>query len=276
MVTSNKIAPSIYKPAGLSSREIELVASLERDRRAVVTLDELAARFGRPRAYEIVRSLVAKGVLVRLSRGVYRMRPLRSFGRRHSISAPAAAAHVFASHPYYLGGWWAWSVHGLTEQTHASRIDVFVTRWRPVRRIENARLVFHQVPREKLAYGITEVTIELTKVRVSDVERTFLDALDYPLLLGSVSNALRNVSNALPRADVRRLVSYAARGSRTSTCQRLAVLLERRGAPARALAPLLSRTRETASVLSLWPDQPRQGRVHPKWRVVENDSNGNR
>jgi predicted transcriptional regulator of viral defense system len=237
----------------------------------VVTLDELAARFGRPAAYEAVRSLVAKGVLVRLGRGVYRVHPVRSFGRRHSISAPVAAAHVLGARPYYLGGWWAWSVHGLTEQTHASRIDAFVIRWQPARRIENARLLFHMVPRGKLDYGIADISIEGTKVRVSDLERTLLDALDYPLLLGSVSAALRNVSDALPRADVRRLVSYAARGSRTSACQRLAVLLERRGASARALAPLLSRTRETASVLSLWPDQARHGHVHPKWRVVQND-----
>jgi predicted transcriptional regulator of viral defense system len=274
LVIYNKTARATYRAPGLSSRETELIAALERDRRTLVTLDELAARFARPTAYEIVRSLVAKDVLVRLGRGVYRVRPVRSFGRRHSISAPVAAAHVLGARPYYLGGWWAWSVHGLTQQAHASRIDAFVTRWQSATRIENARLVFHRVPREKLEYGLTDVAVEGTQVRISDVERTLLDALDYPLLLGSVSEALRHFSNAVQRADVRRLVRYAARGSRTSTCQRLAVLLERRGASARALAPLLSRTRETASVLSLWPDHSRHGRVHPKWRVVENDSDG--
>lgn len=242
----------------------------------MVTLDELAVRYQRAAAYEVVRSLTKKGVLVRLRRGVYRVRPVRSLGRLDTISAPVAAAHVLGGQAHYLGGWWAWSVHGLTEQTHASRIDVFVTRWRPARRIENARLVFHAVPQDKLEYGVDEVRIEGTPVRIGDVERTVLDALDYPLLLGSVSDALRNVTSALPRARVRRLVSYAARGSRTSTCQRLGVLLERRGIGARVLAPLLARTRETASVLSLWPDRARRGRVHPKWRVVENDSDGRR
>ena len=270
----DKIASSTYKQPGLSPRETEIIVALERARRAVVTLNELAARHGRPAAYEVVRSLTKKGVLVRLGRGLYRVRPVRSFGRGHTISAPVAAAHILGAQAYYLGGWWAWSVHGLTEQTHASRIDAFVTRWHPARTIENARLVFHRMPPEKLAYGVTDISIEGTLVRIGDLERTLLDALDYPLLLGSVSDALHHVRNALPQAQVRRLVTYAARGSRTSTCQRLGVLLERHGATARILAPLLSRTRETASVLSLWPDRARRGRVHPQWRVVQNDSDG--
>jgi len=272
LVKSNKIAKSIYKTPPLSSREIEVIAALERDRRAVLTLDELAARFGRPAAYEIVRSLVAKGVLHRLDRGIYRAQPVRSLGRRHAISAPVAAAHVLRARPYYLGGWWAWSFHGLTQQAHASRIDAFVSRWRPARRLENARLFFHHVDAKKLEYGVVRIDIEGTEVHVSDLERTLLDALDHPSLLGSLSDALRRVAQALPKADVRRIVGHAARGSRTSTCQRLAVLLERRGASPRMLSPLLSRTRETASVLSLWPDARRTGPVHPKWRVVENDA----
>jgi hypothetical protein len=39
-----------------------------------------------------------------------------------------------------------------------------------------------------------------------------------------------------------------------------------------ALAPLRRRIRENHSVVSLLPDNPRHGRVHPDWRVVENDA----
>jgi hypothetical protein len=49
-----------------------------------------------------------------------------------------------------------------------------------------------------------------------------------------------------------------------------------RGASARALSPLAARTRETASVLSLWTGAPRTGPVHPSWRVVENDASAGR
>ena len=273
---ANKNTKPIYSAPALSSRDSELIASLERERRTVVTLDELAARFGRPAAYEIVRSLVAKGVLHRVDRGLYRAQPMRSLGRRHAVSAPVTAAHILRAQPYYLGGWWAWSFHGLTEQAHTSRLDAFVTRWRAPRRVENARLFFHRVATDQLSYGIVSTNIEGSEVRVSDPERTLLDALDHPSLLGSVSDALQRVIQAQAKADVRRIVSYAARGSRTSTCQRLAVVLERRGVSPRALSPLVARTQETKSVLSLWPDAPRIGPIHAKWRVVENDVNAGR
>jgi predicted transcriptional regulator of viral defense system len=276
LVNINKNAIRNYSAPALSSRESELIASLERERRAVVTLDELAVRFGRPAAYEMVRSLVAKGVLHRLNRGLYRAQPMRSLGRRHAVSAPVTAAHILRAQPYYLGGWWAWSFHGLTQQAHSSRLDAFVTRWRAPRRLDNARLFFHRVASDKLSYGIVSTNVEGADVRLSDPERTLLDALDHPSLLGSVSDALRRVTEALAKAEVRRIVTYAVRGSRTSTCQRLAVLLERRGVSPRALSPLVSRTRETKSVLSLWPDAPRIGPVHLKWRVVENDVNVDR
>jgi hypothetical protein len=108
-------------------------------------------------------------------------------------------------------------------------------------------------------------------VRVSDAERTILDALDSPKTFGDVRAALQLDEPALDRVDRRRLVAYPARGSRPSTRQRLGVLLERRGATARSLAPLARRIREAASLFSMLPDAPRTGPVNPRWRVVEND-----
>lgn len=267
----DKIQPRTYRAPSLSRRETEVLATLEREKRPIITLDELADRFGRPRAYEIVRSLVKKGVLHRLDRGLYRAHPLRSLGRGHAISGVVAATHLLRAEDHYFGGWWAWSFHGLTRQVHGSRIDAFVTRSRPRRTLENARLFFHRIPASKLEYGIQISSIEAVAVKASDLERTLLDALDHPALLGSVSVAVERVASVLDRAELRRIVSYAARGSRVSTCQRLAVLLERRGASPRSLSPLFARTRESESVLSLLPDKRRTGRLHPKWHVVEND-----
>lgn len=245
--------------------------TLEREKRPIITLDELAARFGRNRAYEIVRSLVRKGVLHRLDRGLYRAQPVRALGRGHAVSGVVAATHLLRDEAHYFGGWWAWSLHGLTRQVHGSRIDAFLTRSRPPRTLENAKLFFHRVPAGKLEYGLQISSIENVDVSVSDLERTLLDALDTPALLGSISVAVERVAGSLDKADLHRIVAYAARGSRIGTCQRLAVLLERRGASPRSLSPLLARSQESASVLSLLPGKPRTGRLHPKWHVVEND-----
>ena len=115
------------------------------------------------------------------------------------------------------------------------------------------------------------VQLEGAEVRVSDPERTVLDSLDYPRLFGGIDRSVSLVSEALPSLDRQRLIAYAARGSRLSTCQRLGVLLERTGTPARQLAPLRRRVRQTRSLLSVLPDAPRRGRVNRLWSVVEND-----
>lgn len=260
---------SNYRPS-LTAREVELLADLERARKSRVTLAELAERFTRPTAYELVRALVAKGALVRVSRGVYLARPVRALGRPWSSSAAVVASHIVAGEPHYLGGWWAWSMHGLTRQMHTSRVDVFARRWRPERKLAGARIVFHQLASAKLDYGIVTVTVENVPVRASDLERSLLDALDHPSLLGPLAATVDRVAGLLMRADSSRLVDYAVRGSRSSTCQRLGVLLERIGVGSGSLRPLARRIRETTSVLSLAPGRARSGRVHPTWRVVEN------
>jgi predicted transcriptional regulator of viral defense system len=265
------MALSSYSGSTLSNRESTLLASFERDERTAVQLSELIVRLGKPAAYEVVRSLTRKGVLQRVGRGRYLVRPFRSIGRAWTVSAPVAATLLLEGEPHYLGGRWAWWFHRLTQQVHGSRVDAFVTRWRPERKLANARVLFHRTQRPKLGVGVEIATIEGVPVRVSDMERTLLDVLDHPGLLGTLSDALERFEEVLARADIKRLVSHAGLVSRPSTCQRLGILLERRGASRARLAPLAHRIEETRSVLSLWPDRRREGPVHPRWRVVEND-----
>lgn len=257
----------------LSSPETALLAVWEHERRSRVTIGELRQLLG-SETRSVVSSLLEKGLLERIAPGLFLIHPFRSLARPRAVSAPVVAAALLADEPYYLGGWWAFSVHRLTQQVYGSILDAYVTREHRPRRLRTARLVFHVLPTTAFEYGIETITVEGTDVCVSDAERTILDALDYPKTFGDVRAALQLVGPALDRVDRRRLVIYAARGSHPSSCQRLGVLLERRGASARSLAPLARRIRETASLLSMLPDAPRTGPVNPRWRVVENDDRG--
>ena len=260
----------IYNGIPLSSPETGLLAAWERERRSRVTIGELRQLLG-SETRSVVSSLLEKGLLERIAPGLFLIHPFRSLSRPRAVSAPVVAAALLSDEPYYLGGWWAFSVHRLSQQVYGSILDAYVTREHRPRRLRTARLVFHVLPTAAFEYGIETITVEGTDVCVSDPERTILDALDYPKTFGDVRAALQLVGAALDRVDRRRLVIYAARGSHPSTCQRLGVLLERRGASARSLAPLARRIRETASLLSMLPDAPRTGPVNPRWRVVEND-----
>jgi predicted transcriptional regulator of viral defense system len=259
-----------YNGPALSSLETRLLATWERERRSRVTIDDLRQILG-PDMRSVVDGLVQKGLLERIAPGLYLIHPLRSLSRPRSVSAAIVAAALLAGEPYYLGGWWAFSLHRLSQQMYASLLDAYVTRERRHRQLKGARLVFHVLPPTAFGYGIATVTLEGAAVNASNAERTVLDALDYPKTFGGVRPALQLVEPALDRVDREQLVTYAARGSHPSTCQRLGVLLERCGAAPRLLAPLMRRVRETASLLSMIPDAPRTGKVNTKWRVVEND-----
>ena len=258
-----------YKPS-LSRREVALLAGWERERRGHVTAEYVRTVAGRAAAKDIVKSLVGKGALVRLSRGLYLVRPFRSLLRPTVPSAPVALAAFLHDEPYFVGGLWAFAHHGFTDQQYASTLDAFVTRVRPSRTMAGARVVFHALPLRSMEHGISETTIEGVAIRVSDPERTLVDVLDHPRMVGGLGRAVELFASGLARVRIRKVAEYAARFSRTSTCQRLGLMLERAHAPASALRHLDRRVQGSLSSISMLPGR-RTGHVNRRWNVVEND-----
>lgn len=257
--------------APLSRREVQLLSEWERARRSLITIQDIRDRVGAQSARNVTSGLVRKGGLQRVRPGVYLVRPFRTIGRPSAPSTAVALEALLHDQPHYLGGLWALSFHRLTEQRYDSILDAFVTRRLAARRIGAARVRFHVLEPTAFEYGIVDSMIEGVAVRVSDPERTVLDALDRPRVFFGVDRALELAKFALPKMNRERVVSYAVAGSKPSTCQRLGVLLERTGGSRKELARLLPRATETKSLLSLYPDRRRSGTVNRKWNVVEND-----
>jgi predicted transcriptional regulator of viral defense system len=267
---SSTNATLLYTPA-LSQREASLLAQWELARVPSVTIADIRRLVGAKAAKGVAWSLARKNVLQRVGRGIYLVRPLRSLVGPSMSSAIVSVATLLRDEPYYLGGLWAFTHHRLTTQQYLSRLDVFVIRRRPPRELGSAKVVFHVLEPDLLAYGIARSTIEGIDVHVSDIERTLLDVLDHPALAGGFRGALAFFQETLPRADLRKLIDHASRGSRASTCQRVGVLLERQQISLRALSPLRQRIAETRSRSAMLPNEPMKGRFNQSWRVVEND-----
>ncbi len=248
-----------------------LLAGWERERRASITLDDIRRIVGVAVARDVASRLVAKKALERVGRGRYLVRPLRTQTRPTAASPAVQAAALLQGEPYYLGGLWAMTFHRLSEQQYVSLLDAFVKRRHPRRRLGGVQLVFHCVSPDRLEYGSVAAVVEGMSVRLSDPERTVIDLLDFPALAGGSGEALRMVKRNVPRVDGAKLVEYAARGARRSTCQRLGVLLERSGMTYRRLAELRRRVVGTKSVLSMDPGARRTGPFNRRWSVVEND-----
>ncbi|HEX4382770.1 MAG TPA: type IV toxin-antitoxin system AbiEi family antitoxin, partial [Myxococcales bacterium] len=218
-------------PPGLSRREVELLATWERARRRAVTLQDIRQSVGDAAAKKVAYSLVRKHALERVARGVYLVRPFRTLLRPGTSSSAVLISVFLHGESHYLGGLWALTWHGLTEQQHVSVIDAFVAKRHKAVPPSLAKVRFHRVSGASVQRGTQIVEIEQVKVHVSDPERTLLDLLDHPPLAGSISQAVTMVERSLERVDAKKLIAYAVRDSSPSTCQRLGVLLERRKIP---------------------------------------------
>jgi predicted transcriptional regulator of viral defense system len=124
-----------------------------------------------------------------------------------------------------------------------------------------------------LGFGIKRMVIDDVPVAVSDPARTFLDLLDRSEhLLGFQETRTILHDNIGHRLSAKRLVDYARRWPKTSTIRRLGVLLEMEGISEDTLTPLSQRLRGSASDAVLEPGGSRRGPVHPRFRVILNES----
>ena len=270
MPTSGRSAAKDYN-APLSSRERLALAEWERARVSRVTRADVAARWVNDKVDKITSALVRKGALRRVGQGIFLVVPLRAQAKPSASSAAVTVAALLQDEPYYLGGLWALTYRRLTPQQYAAQMEAFVVRSHQPRTLANARVRFHRVLESRIAKLSERASVEGASVHVSTREGTLLDLLDYPDLAGAMRAALGFVEVALDQVDVGKLVRLAATVSRPSTCQRLGVLLERRGVASSRLAPLRRRASRTRSLTSMVPGAPRRGQVNAGWRVVEND-----
>jgi predicted transcriptional regulator of viral defense system len=260
-----------YEPVGLSKRERALLSEWERARKTSVSLGEIAREVGEPIARVVASKLVRKGVLDRIRPGLYAVRPFRAMARPWALPTLVAVELLLAGEPHYVGGLAAFTLHRLTQQQHASVVDAFVNSFRRSRRLGEAQVRFHRRKRDLFESGLTQVEIAGTPVVVSDPERTMLDALEEPHVVGGMHEAIRLFLEAKPRLNHARLVAYALDLARDSTCQRLGLLLERSGVDGPFMDDLRARAAQSTGIHQLIPGLGRTGSPNSIWHVVEND-----
>lgn len=243
----------------------------DRRDRTSVTTREIADIVGQTRARAVASSLARKGLLHRVSKGVYRVQPLGAIAVPRARSSIAAAALAFGEMPYYIGGRTAASLHRLTTQRFTTVIDVYTPRRVRPRQLELATLVVHPVVPQLLEFGTRRMIIDDVPVTVSDPERTWLDLLDRSSRLLGFAEARSMLHAHLgTRLDAKRLVAYARRWPKASTARRMGVLLELEGIDEHILDPLVKSLRASSSDAVLEPGGWRKGPVNPRFRVIMN------
>jgi predicted transcriptional regulator of viral defense system len=109
---------------------------------------------------------------------------------------------------------------------------------------------------------------ELSRVFITDRERTVLDAFVSPGLFGSIGEVLDILKEHLSELDVKRLVSYALRYGQDATIKRLGYALEQLGADPGAIRPL--RRAPIRGYRLFDPQGPDRGPAIAGWHLRDN------
>ncbi|MEW6269195.1 MAG: type IV toxin-antitoxin system AbiEi family antitoxin [Thermodesulfobacteriota bacterium] len=232
-----------------------------------------AEALGVPRRTAALRlaSLARRNWLRRVRRGLYLVLPLEAEpGRPAAAEDPWILAREAFS-PCYIGGWSAAEHWGLTEQIFRSTLVVTAaaTRSRSVELLGHEFRLF-RVPKGRLR-GTTLAWRGTERVAVSGPERTIVDGLRHPGLLGGARHLadIMREYGATPEHDFARLARVAREGRAGVVWKRLGYLAEILWPEERALLDE-ARRRMTAGNVRLDPGVRTRGRLVRRWRVWAN------
>lgn len=254
-----------------------LVATLARAAKGgVISLPAASKAMGAPHATATLRlrRLVRQGWIERLRRGLYLVKPLNAAPNQTAIPEDpwVLAREVFS--PCYVGGWSAAEHWELTEQIFRSTLIVTAT---PARKTE-VRIGGHdfrvfRVPQARLTAGVVKVWRGPERVDVSGLERTIVDGLRNPELVGG-GRHLVQILCAYEEHKQRNfglLLDIARETASGAAWKRLGFLAERFW-PAEVKIIAAARRHMTTGYVRLDPGNRQHGKLAKRWRLWINVS----
>ena len=257
----------------LSGNEAKLVLQLEWDN--VWFLDTATIRkllrCSRSYAHFLAHSLVKKGWLEPVGKGHYMLIEAK---RGYKKLAPKMTPYVIVrtlNQPYYLAYLSAAYHHHLTTQLPRV-LHIAVQRQRRPLRFKHTRVQFVTVTKKKF-FGYEKAKIDNEAVVVSNLEKTLIDSLDRPALVGGIEAVARIIHVASPRTDFKKLLLYTKQNGNRALAVRLGYLLETLRVP-KVPDSILHEFRKYANHLvtplgevSRWG---KSGHINVHWGVIEN------
>lgn len=136
-----------------------------------------------------------------------------------------AAREIANSRHYYVGFYSAMKYWGMTTQPI---IKIFIVT--PVRQsvpktmADKVSFVFSD---RKHIWGVKEEWVTKTdKVRISDIEKTIMDALAHPEYCGGITEIAKGIWLAKDKINFLRLIKYTGRYNKNAVAKRLGYILE--------------------------------------------------
>ncbi|HLG20739.1 MAG TPA: hypothetical protein VI895_13115 [Bdellovibrionota bacterium] len=209
----------------LSKREADLVLALEWDKQRLITIEDIVKRLrcSRNYAYKLAHILHKKGWLESVAPGHFFLIGAERGPKGIPEMNPFLLARLLPK-PYFFAYRFACVQHGLLTQV-PTVIHVALSRPKRPFELKNTRFEFIELSRKRF-FGDEETLVMGEKINVSDLERSVLDALDRPELVGGIEAVAQVVFHAGKNLNFRKLLGYLRRFDDSALARRFGYLCE--------------------------------------------------
>lgn len=231
------------------------------------TLDQASAIYGREpnQTAKFLSSLIKRGVLARVSAGVYLV--LQPGQEDVQLSNwPLIARVIMGSDDYFLSHYSAMRIHGMT--TH-SLVDAYITvsKKRAVKTVGN--ITYHFIyckSGDFWGWGDYWATKQ-QKIYVSDIQKTLLDGFERPDLCGGIKEIVRGIGIKHKEIDWDKMVKYAENFRTKAAVKRLGFILEMLEIGMDHLPSLEKIIAAAEDYIFLDPSGSKEGKYCGRWRI---------
>ncbi len=219
-------------------------------------------------AADLLSELVKRKILLRLKYGLFLIVPLEA-ENNYLENRYIVARELLSSSDYYISHYSAMALHGMTTQPV---IKVFAAAAKREKRrlISGIEFIFIYCKPENL-FGIENKWVtKQENIRISDLEKTIMDALIRPQLCGGILETAKGIWLARSRINFQRLFNYCERIKVKAAAKRLGFILQELGLGESILVKLQDFVKNSLSYVLLDPALNKQGKYLKQWRLRVN------
>ncbi len=220
-------------------------------------------------AVDFLSELVKRGIISRLKPGLFLIIPLEA-DKNYLENRYVVARELVGPHNYYISHYSAMAIHGLTTQPV---LNVFITSSarRQDRLISGVEFIFLYA-RPYTFFGIEDKWItKQEKAKVSDLEKTIIDALIRPELCGGILEIARGIWLRKHSLNYQRLLNYCGRIKVKAAVKRLGFIFQTLDLGGENIAAKLkSCIQDSMAYVLLDPTLKKQGKYLSRWRLLIN------
>lgn len=224
---------------------------------------------GRTAVLELLSSMVHKGLLMRLKKGIYYIIPYDQNAEAFMPDWHLLAQYLVGDAKYYIGYYSAMQIHSLITQPALKEQIVVSKQIKPSTiKIKDIsfQFIYHN---KKHFFGYQKAWVDsFNKVETSDIEKTFIDALFKPEYAGGISEIAKALYKSKDKLDFKKLLGYVQKFDSLAVSKRLGYLLELLDIQTSIINSL--QKQHTHSYFLLEPSHPKEGKMLARWNIQEN------